>query len=142
MVVLSLSACTTTPPPPRAPSLGESYRQAHDQHFGAAYKWIDAVSRYTSCLKTYSPSPEMAKCKDVNPDPAEFLPKDRLKDETLNEYWERKNDEWQDRECFYQGLFNGQTTGEMRRIEQQCKATVETIRLRKAVEKLSKDKSK
>jgi hypothetical protein len=120
--------------------LGERYQQAHERHFAAAYKWVEAFSAFAKCLKTYAPSPEVEKCKDINV--ADAIPKDRRKDETLDEYWERKKDEWQDIECFYQGLMNGQSAAEMRRIEQQCKATVETIRLRKAVEKLSKEKFK
>jgi hypothetical protein len=69
------------------------------------------------------------------PSPETFLPSDRRGNESLGEYWERKNDEWEERTCFFKGLIE---VREAQRIEDQCKRDLEVKRLRKAIEKLNK----
>jgi hypothetical protein len=115
------------------------YAEAHEQHFAGLYKWIDAFAKYTSCLRLAVESGKnIQACSDSQPSPETYIPKDRRKDETLDEYQARKEDEWAEQECFYKGLMQARYLGENQRIEDQCKRDLEIKRLRRAVEKLNK----
>jgi hypothetical protein len=77
-------------------------------------------------------------CIDDLPSQETYMPKDRRKDETIDEYLARKQGEWDEQECFYKGFMQARYLGENQRIEDQCKKDLEIKRLRRAVEKLNK----
>jgi hypothetical protein len=115
--------------------------QAFKAHFASLDRWTNGVYNSSKCSQLAKESQEKMKdCLDKQPPPKSFIPADRKPDEILGEYMERKKDEWDEQDCFWQGLLQMRYAGEDRRIEAQCKRDLEVRRLRKAVEKLTKEK--
>jgi hypothetical protein len=67
----------------------------------------------------------LRKVEADRPAPETFIPKDRLQDETITEYMERKEDEWEEKACFYKARMNARFVGEAERLEDQCKRDLE-----------------
>lgn len=65
------------------------------------------------------------------------IPKDRQSNETFEQYSERKLDEWEEKDCFWQ---YGRLVGSIERrelLEKQCLRDLELKRIRKVLQKLS-----
>lgn len=148
LIFLLLAACAApvkTAQQVRTDGISQQYQDAYKRHFADADKWMVGLSEYVEVMRKCN---ELAKtnpagrraCLDGLPKPENFLPADRKNDETLLEYTERKNDEWEEQDCSYRGFREARYLGENQRIEDQCKRDLEVKRLRKAVEKLNSQK--
>jgi hypothetical protein len=148
-----IAGCATSQDPPKAKTtktVDQHYREAFDRHYAPLDRWQKVLyeqsqaerkcvelaktnpTGFSSCLGRLPPMPA----------PETYLPRDLRKDETLVEYTERKNDEWDEKSCFYKGLLQARYAGEDQRIEDQCKRDLEIKRLRKEVEKLNRQKQR
>jgi hypothetical protein len=56
---------------------------------------------------------------------------DAYPNETFKPYADRKQDETEERLCWYRGVMDGWDSTEMKRIEHQCKADLELKRIRR-----------
>ena len=140
LLMLLFAGCAssqTAQAPPRK-SVSQYYLEAHERHYASLDKWMKGISESNKCLQLGDVNRRA--CLDQLPPPASFLPKDRQGDETIREYMERKNDEWDEKACFYKGHMEARYLGENQRIEDQCKRDLEIKRLRKAMENLNKQK--
>jgi hypothetical protein len=79
---------------------------------------MNAVGNYSACLKQAGSADDIKKCSDAMGDPATFLPKDRRNDETLGEYLDRKQDDWNEIQC----------------RDAQCRQEIELRRIRRFLE--------
>ena len=149
LLLLALVVGCATPPPqtaePPRKTVARYYLEANERHFAGLDQWMKAVTEISranrKCTDLIKTNPEAVRpCLDELqlPAPETFIPKDRLKDESISEYMERKQDEWEETACFYKARMGARYIGEAERIEDQCKRDLEVKRLRKSVEKLNK----
>lgn len=138
LIAVVLAGCATSSGPP-SKTVAQYYQEALDRHYAGVEKWKKGWNESSKCLELVKTNPDGVRpCLNQLPPAETFLPVDRKKDEGLLEYMERKNDEWDEKDCFYQGLMQARYLGENQRIEDQCKRDLEIKRLRKAVEKLNR----
>lgn len=124
LVGILLSGCVAGQAPPQQPrkSISQYYEEAEVRHYAGVEKWKKGVDETTKCFQLSKTNPGGVRpCLDKLPPPETFLPSDRRGNESLSEYWERKNDEWAERSCFFKGLIEARYSGEAQRIEDQCK---------------------
>ncbi len=141
LAAVLVAGCATSQSSPKPPSksVSQYYLEAFERHYTDLHKWMKGIDERNKCYRfTETNLNAVQPCLDQLPPPESFLPKDRKKDETIFEYQERKDDEWEEKACAYKGLMNARYLGENQRIEDQCKRDLEVKRLRKAVEKLNK----
>jgi hypothetical protein len=141
LVAVLVAGCATSQGPPEPPrkSMGQYYLEAHRRHYEGLEKWLKAWGELNKCFELNKTNPKAVQpCVDELPPRESFLPKDREGDEAIQQYKERKDDEWEEKACFYKGHMNARYIGENQRIEDQCKRDLEIKRLRKAMEKLNK----
>lgn len=116
--------------------LGDRYRKAYEAHSAPLTRWLEGNQKWIDCLKFAVREPDRYRtCNDALPPPETYIPKDRKTDESLQEYMERKHDEWEEKDCSWKGIMEARYGGESQRIEAQCIQTLEIKRLRKSIEK-------
>ena len=133
-----LASCATQSPNPPPRTLSQLYAEAHDRHFAGIDPWLKVFGEMNKCLALgITDTSAVNPCLERLPPNDTFLPKDRKPDETLDQFMERKSDEWEDIECKYQGFMQARYMGENQRIEAQCLQLLEIKRLRKQMQKLN-----
>ena len=127
---------------PPAKTAYQYYKEARERHYAGLEKWRKGFAASDKCDKLLQgPNPEdFWPCFYQLPPPETFLPKDRIGNEGFIDYVERKDDEWDEKRCFYEAAMDARYLSEMQRIENQCKRDLEIKRLRKEVEKLNKQR--
>lgn len=117
----------------------DPYLKAHEAHFAPLTKWLEGNQAFLDCGA--SGVKDLAKyraCMDALPRRETYVPKDRKADESIMEYMERKQDQWDEKDCRWKGIRDARFVGESQAIEAQCMQTLEIKRLRKAIEKQNK----